>query len=169
MKLRTSSTGGPGGAATDRVVGLVITLAILFVLKHAARDICRRLMDSVDPELVDQVAMVLRSASGIEAVDRESIRWMGDELVAEAEIISDCDLRSSGATRSLKRPTTNSSIESQSWRGRRSTPATACTTDRITMPRRATTSVRTTRLQRGRRVHLRAAPLAWCRRDPVSA
>jgi hypothetical protein len=34
------------------------------------------------------------------------------------------------------------------------------------MPRRATTSVRTNRRQRGRRVHLRAAPLAWlCRRD----
>ena len=48
-----------GWQLADPIIGLVITVAILFVLKGAARDIYRRLMDSVDPELVDAVEGVL--------------------------------------------------------------------------------------------------------------
>ncbi|HET9076341.1 MAG TPA: cation diffusion facilitator family transporter, partial [Acidimicrobiales bacterium] len=41
-----------GWKEADPVVGLLITVAILLVLRNAARDIYRRLMDSVDPDLV---------------------------------------------------------------------------------------------------------------------
>src|SRR5205814_10403112 len=57
---------GAGGGAigwrwADPVVGLLITVAILFVLKDAAREVYRRLMDAVDPALVDQVETTLRA------------------------------------------------------------------------------------------------------------
>ena len=81
-----------GWQLADPIVGLVITVAILFVLKQAARDIYRRLMDSVDPELVDEVGEGLRRVPGVEAVEQVSIRWVGHELRAEVEIVSDCDL-----------------------------------------------------------------------------
>jgi cation diffusion facilitator family transporter len=88
--------GGLGVAAgwelADPVVGLVITVAILFVLKGAARDIYRRLMDSVDPRLVDAVEGVLAEVPGIQAVERVSIRWVGHELRAEADVVSDSRL-----------------------------------------------------------------------------
>ncbi len=88
--------GGLGVAAgwelADPVIGLVITVAILFVLKGAARDIYRRLMDSVDPELVDEVERVLAAVPGIEAVERVGIRWVGHELRAEADVVSDSRL-----------------------------------------------------------------------------
>jgi cation diffusion facilitator family transporter len=88
--------GGVGVAAgwelADPIVGLVITVAILFVLKGAARDIYRRLMDSVDPELVDAVEGVLAEVPGIQAVERVSIRWVGHELRAEVEVVSDSRL-----------------------------------------------------------------------------
>ena len=88
--------GGLGVAAgwelADPIVGLVITVAILFVLKGAARDIYRRLMDSVDPELVDAVEDLLAGVPGIEAVERVSIRWVGHELRAEADVVSDSRL-----------------------------------------------------------------------------
>ena len=50
---------GVGGVAlgwdwADPVVGLLITVAILAVLRQAAREIWRRLMDAVDPALVDR-------------------------------------------------------------------------------------------------------------------
>jgi divalent metal cation (Fe/Co/Zn/Cd) transporter len=50
---------GVGGAAVgwdwaDPVVGLLITGAILAVLRQAARETYRRLTDAVDPALVDQ-------------------------------------------------------------------------------------------------------------------
>ena len=81
-----------GWQLADPVVGLLITVAILFVLKDAARDIYRRLMDSVDPELVDQVTDVVGSVPGVQAVEHVAIRWVGHELRAEVEVVSDCDL-----------------------------------------------------------------------------
>jgi cation diffusion facilitator family transporter len=81
-----------GWELADPIVGLLITVAILFVLKGAARDIYRRLMDSVDPELVDQVTTVVASVAGVQAVDHVAIRWVGHELRAEVEVVSDCDL-----------------------------------------------------------------------------
>jgi cation diffusion facilitator family transporter len=88
--------GGIGVAAgwqlADPLVGLLITVAILFVLKGAARDIYRRLMDSVDPELVDAVEEVLAGAPGVQAVERVCVRWIGHELRAEADVVSDSRL-----------------------------------------------------------------------------
>jgi cation diffusion facilitator family transporter len=88
---------GASGAAVgwqlaDPIVGLGITIAILAVLRGAARDIYRRLMDSVDPELVERVTAVLLAAPGIEGVEAVRIRWVGHALRAEAEVVSDCDL-----------------------------------------------------------------------------
>ena len=88
---------GAGGVAVgwrdaDPVVGLLITLAILAVLKNAARDIYRRLMDSVDPELVDLAARVLAGVTGVERVERVRLRWVGHELLAEADISVDGSL-----------------------------------------------------------------------------
>ena len=49
----------------DPVVGLLITVAILAVLRQAAREIYRRLMDAVDPALVDQAEQALRATPGV--------------------------------------------------------------------------------------------------------
>ncbi|CAN5764186.1 cation diffusion facilitator family transporter [soil metagenome] len=81
-----------GFPLADPLVGLLITVAILIVLKGAARDIYRRLMDSVDPGLVDQVHDVLADVPGIEAVEGVRIRWIGHDLRAEVEVVSDCDI-----------------------------------------------------------------------------
>ncbi len=81
-----------GFRLADPLVGLAVTVAILFVLKDAARDIYRRLMDSVDPDLVDHVERVLSGVPGVEQVETVRLRWVGHELRAEAEVVSDCDL-----------------------------------------------------------------------------
>jgi cation diffusion facilitator family transporter len=81
-----------GFPAADPIVGLFITAAILGVLRNAARDIYRRLMDSVDPELVGDVEQVLRTVPGVIDVDHVRIRWIGRELRAEAEVVSDLEL-----------------------------------------------------------------------------
>lgn len=89
--------GGAIGAAAgfelaDPLVGLAITAAILVVLRSAARDIYRRLMDSVEPELVDQIEAVVAETSGVEGVDAVRVRWIGHELRAEVDIVTDADL-----------------------------------------------------------------------------
>ena len=85
---------GAGGVAigwdwADLVVGLVITVAILAVLRGAAREIYRRLMDAVDPALVDQAEQTLRSTSGVLDVGQVRLRWIGHQLRAECEVIVD--------------------------------------------------------------------------------
>ena len=88
---------GAGGIAlgwrsADAAVGLLITVAILVILKGAARDVYRRLMDAVDPELLDQVEAVARSVAGVEGVTDARVRWIGHRLRAEVEIEVDPSL-----------------------------------------------------------------------------
>jgi cation diffusion facilitator family transporter len=87
---------GVGGVAigwrwADPVVGLIITVAILVVLRQAAREIYRRLMDAVDPALVDQAEQALRSVPGVLDVGHVRLRWLGHQLRAECEIVIRAD------------------------------------------------------------------------------
>jgi cation diffusion facilitator family transporter len=73
----------------DPVVGLLITVAILAVLRQAAREIYRRLMDAVDPELVDQTEQTLRATTGVLDIGEVRLRWIGHQLRAECEVVVD--------------------------------------------------------------------------------
>ena len=88
---------GAAGAAVgwrwaDPVVGLLITVAILFVLKDAAREVYRRLMDAVDPGLVETVSDTLRETPGVLDVGAVHLRWIGHTLRAECEIVVPADI-----------------------------------------------------------------------------
>ncbi|GGO71578.1 cation efflux system protein [Nonomuraea cavernae] len=88
---------GAGGSAlgfplADPIVGLLITVAICFVLRDAAREIYHRLMDAVDPGLVDQAEAVLRTVGGVRRVGSVRLRWIGHALHAEVEILVGHDL-----------------------------------------------------------------------------
>lgn len=82
---------GAGGLAlglewADPVIGLLITVAILLVLRTAARDVLRRLMDGIEPEHVDRAEAALRDLDGVVGVRRLRMRWVGHEIRAEAEL-----------------------------------------------------------------------------------
>ena len=82
---------GAGGVAlgwdwADPAVGLVITVAILAVLRQAAREIYRRLMDAVDPALVGQAEQTLRTTPGVLDIGQVRLRWIGHQLRAECEV-----------------------------------------------------------------------------------
>jgi len=81
-----------GFEAADPLVGLLITLAILAVLRDAARDVYRRLMDAVDPELVDTVETTARGTEGVLGVGDVRLRWIGHSLRAELDIVVDRDI-----------------------------------------------------------------------------
>jgi cation diffusion facilitator family transporter len=85
---------GVGGVAVgwnwaDPVVGLLITVMILSVLRAAAREVYRRLMDAVDPALVDQVEQTLQATPGVLGTGQVRLRWIGHNLRAECEVIVD--------------------------------------------------------------------------------
>ncbi|WP_372443692.1 cation diffusion facilitator family transporter [Nucisporomicrobium flavum] len=81
-----------GWGWADPVVGLAITVAIAFVLKDAAREVYHRLMDRVDPELVDRAETHLRAVDGVRDVSELRLRWIGHHLHAEAAVVVDARL-----------------------------------------------------------------------------
>jgi cation diffusion facilitator family transporter len=81
-----------GYRLADPIAGLVITVAIVFVGREAAVGVFRRLMDAVEPELVDRCASVLAAVPGVRGVGDLRLRWSGHALWAEAEIVVNGDL-----------------------------------------------------------------------------
>lgn len=88
-----------GFPLADPIVGLLITIAILVVLKGAATEVFRRLLDGVEPALVDQAAASLVTTPGVLGVDSIQLRWIGHQLHAETRLEVDrtLDLESAHA------------------------------------------------------------------------
>ncbi|MFG2783689.1 cation diffusion facilitator family transporter [Streptomyces prunicolor] len=85
---------GAGGSAlgwqlADPIVGLAITAAIALVLRDAAREVFRRVMDAVDPDLVDRAEHAVREVEGVRGVGELRLRWIGHRLRAEVAVVVD--------------------------------------------------------------------------------
>ncbi|MEV6498994.1 cation diffusion facilitator family transporter [Streptomyces prunicolor] len=85
---------GAGGSAlgwqlADPIVGLAITAAIVLVLRDAAREVFRRVMDAVDPDLVDRAEHAVREVEGVRGVGELRLRWIGHRLRAEVAVVVD--------------------------------------------------------------------------------
>jgi len=75
-----------GWTWADPVVGLLITAAIVSVLWGAAREVFGRLLDAVDPELVDLAERTVAATPGVTEVQQVRLRWVGHTLHAEVEV-----------------------------------------------------------------------------------
>ena len=75
-----------GFPLADPIVGILITIAILAVLRGAVVEVFRRLMDGVDPELVDATEKALVASPGVIAVRYLRMRWDGHRLTAAADV-----------------------------------------------------------------------------------
>ena len=88
---------GVGGLAlgwedADAIVGLLITVILLGVLRSAVRQVGARLLDAVDPALVDQATAAALSVAGVIDVRELHIRWIGHALRAEVDVTVAPDL-----------------------------------------------------------------------------
>ncbi len=81
-----------GFPAADPIVGLAITVAILFVLRDAAKEVFRRLMDAVDPATLDLVEETARTVPGVLDASQVRMRWIGHSLHAELAVAVDSTL-----------------------------------------------------------------------------
>ena len=59
------------------------------MLRDAAREVFRRVMDAIDPELVDTAERALREVPGVQAVGELRLRWIGHRLRAEVAVVVD--------------------------------------------------------------------------------
>jgi cation diffusion facilitator family transporter len=81
-----------GFPLADPLIGLVITVAILWILRDAARAVFRRLLDAVDPALVDEIEVVAGQVEGVIEVEKVRVRWNGHRLIGSLDLVVDCRL-----------------------------------------------------------------------------
>lgn len=71
-----------GAPILDPLVGLVIGVIVLGITRDAAQRIWRRIMDAVDPQLVDRIEQLAGEAAEVIAVETVRARWVGHTLFA---------------------------------------------------------------------------------------
>lgn len=75
-----------GFPVLDPLVGLGITVAILFIVRDSARSIWRRMMDAIEPETVEAIERVVRDTAGVQDVEFVRARWVGHRIYSEARV-----------------------------------------------------------------------------------
>ncbi|GAA2859688.1 Co/Zn/Cd cation transporter [Microbacterium arabinogalactanolyticum] len=75
-----------GFPLADPIVGLIISVAIFVLLVGTVRSVGRRLLDGVEPELVDRAQHALEHVDGLIDVERLRLRWVGHRLQGDAVV-----------------------------------------------------------------------------------
>ncbi len=75
-----------GFPLTDPIVGLLITLAIFGIVWQSAKAVFTRMLDGVDPGVVDEIRHAGGHVPGVRSILDVRARWIGHRLVAEVDI-----------------------------------------------------------------------------------
>ncbi|MEW6207256.1 MAG: cation diffusion facilitator family transporter [Acidobacteriota bacterium] len=75
-----------GYPLADPIVGLIITTAILRIVWESAKLVFARLLDGVDPEVVDEIRQETGHIREVEDVTEIRVRWLGHRLHTELNI-----------------------------------------------------------------------------------
>ena len=75
-----------GFPIVDPLIGLVITISILAIVLETAKAVWSRLVDAIEPEIIDQIESVALSVHGVQGVHDIRARWMGHKIVADLHI-----------------------------------------------------------------------------------
>lgn len=98
-----------GFPLADPIVGLLISAMIAVLLVGTVRSVGRRLMDGIEPELVDRAEHALEHVAEAEAVERVRLRWVGHRLHGDAVLrvgtmgLAEADRVAAAAEASVKR------------------------------------------------------------------
>jgi len=76
----------------DAVVGLGIALVILRIAWVAGKSVLVRLVDAVDPDIVQEIREAAGGADGVAEVTEVRVRWLGHRLHAELNVAVKAEL-----------------------------------------------------------------------------
>jgi divalent metal cation (Fe/Co/Zn/Cd) transporter len=76
-----------GYPLADPIIGLLMTLLILRIVWESATAVFTRLLDGVDPDVVDRLKTEARRAEGVIDVSEVRLRWQGHHMHAELVIV----------------------------------------------------------------------------------
>ncbi len=75
-----------GYPLADPIVGLLITIAILGIVIQSGKQVFSRMLDGVDPHIIDEIRHAARHVAGVKEVTEIRARWLGHRLHAEVNI-----------------------------------------------------------------------------------
>jgi len=75
-----------GYPLADPVVGLIITLAIFGIVVQSGRQIFSRMLDGVDPQVIDEIRHAAAHVPQVNEVTDIRARWLGHRLHAEVNV-----------------------------------------------------------------------------------
>ena len=75
-----------GYPLADPLVGLLIAVAILVIVWQSGKAVFTRLLDGVEPEVVEELRHAACEAPGVEEVSEVGARWLGHRLLAEVNV-----------------------------------------------------------------------------------
>src|SRR6266480_1531957 len=75
-----------GYPLADPIIGIVMTLLILRIVWESAAAVFTRLLDGVDPGVVDEIKVEARRSKGVEDVSEVRVRWLGHRMHAELNV-----------------------------------------------------------------------------------
>ena len=81
-----------GYPLADPIVGLLITVGILRLVWQSAHPVFTRMLDGVDPEILDAAEHAARHAPGVHDVTETRARWIGHRLTLELNVAVNHDL-----------------------------------------------------------------------------
>jgi cation diffusion facilitator family transporter len=76
----------------DPIIGLLIGVTVLFITKDATITMWYRLMDAIEPELLDQAEAVVQRHDAVKQVHWLRMRWVGHRIHADLGIAVDANL-----------------------------------------------------------------------------
>lgn len=84
-----------GFPLADPLAGLAITVAIVWILVAVARDVLRRMLDAVEPDLLPRIRRVVAGVDGVDGLHDVRARYLGRSLVVQlhAEVDPELTLR----------------------------------------------------------------------------
>jgi len=85
-----------GYPLADPIVGLLIAAAILVIVWQSGKSVFARLLDGVNPEIIDEIRHAASHVEGVEDVAEVRARWIGHRLHAEVNLAVDPDLSVAG-------------------------------------------------------------------------
>ncbi|TYL53702.1 cation diffusion facilitator family transporter [Agromyces mariniharenae] len=80
-----------GFPIADPIIGLAISAVIMVLLWGTVRSVGRRLMDGIEPDLLDRAEHALAHADGVAGVASVRLRWSGHRLSGDADVVLEGD------------------------------------------------------------------------------
>lgn len=81
-----------GYPLADPIIGLLIAAAILVIVWQSGKAVFTRLLDGVEPRVIDEIRHSAAEVEGVEGVTEVRARWTGHRLRAEVNVAVDPQL-----------------------------------------------------------------------------